>query len=32
MSKDTWTYNGEQFKVGKSLNDVWEPNNIFPIV
>ena len=32
MSKDTWTYNGKQFKVGKSLNDDWEPNNIFPIV
>lgn len=32
MSKDTWTYNGKQFKVGNSLNDVWEPNNIFPIV
>ena len=33
MQKDiTWTYNDKQFKVGNSLNDDWEPNNIFPIV
>lgn len=33
MPKDiTWTYNGKQFRVGDSLNNDWEPNNIFPIV
>ena len=33
MAKDiTWTYNGKQFRVGDSLNNDWEPNNIFPIV